>query len=236
MKLRYEILAVVMLACSVSVPIAHANETATTEALKKSSMTAEQQSLAAAVADAAATQAVEVANVEKANDEFLGFKWGMGVAVSIDCQSGHRVQSASIVSGVVRVDEQNDIIPRIFLETHKFFEGGARVAVSKSGKALQDASGEALTVAKWGHGPFVGIQSSGENVIDAFAAGYMFGFRRKLDSDNSFNIGLGVVVDPKATVLGDGVNANQAPPAGETEVRLKKEARLGITLVYSFSF
>lgn len=188
-------------------------------------------------AAAKADMHAEAAEVEKANNEFLGFRWGMGVAVSADIESGHRVESASVVNGIVRVDEENDIIPRIFLETHKFFAGPTRPALSKTGKPLKDANNQEVFVATWGQGPFVGIQSSGENVIDAFAFGYMVGWRRKLDNDNdSFNIGLGLVIDPKAQVLGDGQEANQPLPTGETEVRLKKESRIGVTLVYSFTF
>jgi hypothetical protein len=211
-----------------------AAESGPTKIMSDAHMSADQQ----AVATAVATAAIQTAAVEKANAELLGFKWGMGIAVSVDAQSGTPVKSASVVSGVVRVDEESPIVPRIFLETHKFFALKERDAIARSGATLLKLDDQPVRVATWGHGPFVGLQSSGENVVDAFAAGYMIGWRRKADTDddNSFNMGIGAVVDFKATVLGDGVTADQPVPSGETTVRLKTEPRLGVTLVYSFSF
>jgi hypothetical protein len=54
--------------------------------------------------------------------------------------------------------------------------------------------------------------------------------------NNSWNFGVGYRVDPRATVLGDGVIANAPPPKGETNARLKTVPRSGVMLVTSFSF
>jgi hypothetical protein len=56
-------------------------------------------------------------------------------------------------------------------------------------------------------------------------------------ADNtSWNLGIGLRVDPKAQVLGDGFAANVAPPAGETVIRYRTEPRAGVMLLSSFSF
>ena len=54
----------------------------------------------------------------------------------------------------------------------------------------------------------------------------------------SWNIGLGLRVDPRAKVLGDGIVANQPFPVTETgtEIRLKTSPRYGIMVLSSFSF
>jgi len=52
----------------------------------------------------------------------------------------------------------------------------------------------------------------------------------------SWNFGVGLRVDPRTQVLGDGIIVNQALPPGETAIRFKKEPRAGIILLTSFSF
>ena len=103
----------------------------------------------------------------------------------------------------------------------------------------------------WGHGSFVAIEAgsgNGSEVINGYALGWMIGFRQRSwswdphsgwnasYSTSSWNFGVGVRVDPKAQVLGDGVVANAPLPPGETTVRLKTVPRYGVLLVSSFSF
>ena len=84
--------------------------------------------------------------------------------------------------------------------------------------------------------PFVALQPGTEEVIEAIGLGLMVGFRRATDSANSWNVGVGYVVDPNVDVLGDGFFANQAPPGNETAVRLKETSQQGIFLLFSFAF
>ncbi len=90
----------------------------------------------------------------------------------------------------------------------------------------------------WGIGPFVGIQGGTGEVIQALGAGIMIGFKYNelRDDPRSWNLGVGVVVDPNTKVLGDGIKENQALPAGETGVRLKETAQIGFLAILSFSF
>ena len=98
-------------------------------------------------------------------------------------------------------------------------------------------------------GPFVAIEAgnattSGSNgPITGYALGLMVGLHHPdptsaKTSNSSWNFGVGLRVDPSATVLGDGVPANQAPPPGITtaDQLLRKEPRYGIMLLSSFSF
>lgn len=72
----------------------------------------------------------------------------------------------------------------------------------------------------------------------------MIGFKRSSivaqdlarDRGDSFNIGIGVMVNPNAQVLGDGVQKNQVLPTGETAVRLRKTTEMGYLVTFSYWF
>jgi hypothetical protein len=101
---------------------------------------------------------------------------------------------------------------------------------------------------EWAHGPFVAIEVGGgtsatpsaNGPITGYAMGWMIGFRHpnsaSSSSTQSWNFGLGLRVDPKAQILGDGIVANGPLPAGETAIRYKTEPRVGVMLLSSFSF
>ena len=175
------------------------------------------------MSDKRADDAKAEAATQQANKEFLGLKWGLGVAAVIGSGGDERVQEASVVDGVVRVTKDASNTARIFAEIHKFWpKGGAPNATS-------------------GRGFFVGIQSSSDEVLDSLATGYMWGWRLppedpKQASSRSLNIGLGVVLDPKVQVLGDGITKDQPLPGNETEIRYKEESKTGLGLFFSFSF
>ena len=158
-----------------------------------------------------------------AQKKFLGFDWSLGVGLSGDLGGEARVESAEVVNGIVRVTEESSFKPRIVLETHFLFPIGAETKGQTTGVLI-------------GHGPFVGIQSSGNEVIESFSLGYMFGWRRDPAKSQSFNIGVGPIYDHKVKVFGDGIEANEPLPDGETEIRFKTEGRWGALLLFSFSF
>lgn len=155
----------------------------------------------------------------EAQKKFLGFNWGMGVATSFNLGRGDRVTSAKNVNGIVRVEQSSNQQPRILLEVHHFLN-----------QPVDDVK------VKWGHGPWVGVQSSKDQAIDSFALGYMVGWRPADESGAAFCLGIGAVIDPNVQVLGDGLHANQPLPAGESDVRLKKESRVGAAVMVSFTF
>jgi hypothetical protein len=190
---------------------------------------------------------------------WAGLNWGVGIAADFDV-GGTRVANASIVNNIVRVNDTSSNVGVSFvLEAHYFLRdytfdfGGALKGpggCSRAGKAT--LAYEALNCTELAHGPFVAIEIGGgssatpaaNGPITGYALGWMVGLHHpKFDStgkevpDNtSWNLGLGLRIDPKAQVLGDGFVANQPPPAGETTVRYKTEPRLGIMLMSSFSF
>jgi hypothetical protein len=157
------------------------------------------------------------------NKEFLGIHWGIGVTLTIDTGTNNRVRGARIIDNIVRVDSQNNVIPRVMLETHYF---------------LLQTDVDCLD-SIMGFGPFLGVVPGGEDIIDAIGFGFMFGFKRNkyiVSKNESFNIGVGVVFDPSTQILGDGFKEGQPPPGTETEVRFKEQEQKGILIAFSFSF
>ena len=161
-----------------------------------------------------------VSAVEEPNKDFMGIKFGVGVAFTLDWGGQSRVKDAELVNNIVRVTESQDGEARVLLEVHHFWPIG----------------GATREEALYGFGPFVSVQPGSDDVIDSLGIGVMVGMRRSPKSDNSLNIGLGLIVDPNSQLLGDGIVANQPLPAGETAIRYKTEYETGFLLMASFSF
>ncbi len=199
--------------------------------------------------------AVKREGQESDTASFGGLDWGVGVSLTLDTGNNDRVASASVVNGIVRVEDQNNAPARIMLEAHYFFtpnggfpltglynqrKGGA-CSPDKVEIASECDKGTGKfnkTRAEWGWGPFVALQPGSDDIIDAIAAGLMVGFKRSNDpnDDASWNFGVGVVVDPNTQILGEGLIANQALPDGETEIRFREEEQVGILFLFSTKF
>ena len=155
---------------------------------------------------------------QNAADSFKGMGFGGSVGISFFSPS-NRDQEAMIVDGTpgtVRITKERSVVPAVMLESHYF--------ITRGDKPM------------WGAGPFAGILSSGEKVIDAFGIGLMIGGRRSKDQPQSFNLGLGVIWEPEIQRLGEGFEEGKAPPGNETEIRYKTEAAVGTLLIISFTF
>jgi len=175
-----------------------------------------------------------------------GLGFGAGVAVSFG-QS--RVNNAVAVgpNNIVRVTDSSNALAGIVLESHYFF-------VPKPTYFL----GSEVPI-QWGHGPFIAVDASTNStgslgVVAGVSMGWMVGFKKltptpnlvrvagqtaqiAVPNNNSWNFGIGFRVDPKATVLGDGIIANMPLPVGETNpVRLKTQARYGVMFITSYGF
>lgn len=170
--------------------------------------------------------------------EFGGLRFGAALSVTVDLNSD-RVESAEIEvedepglgpTPFVRVTKANNARARIMLESHYFF-----VRQEK-----KDSPGREVTPSKFGHGPFVAIQPGSDEIIEAFGAGYMIGWRRPGKKTESFNIAIGAVVDPNVQVLGSGFKENDPAPRDESgdpiPIRYKEEEQYGALLLISFSF
>ena len=163
------------------------------------------------------------------NKQFLGIEFGLGLGFTVDISAGDRVEEAEVVNGVVRLTKTSNVRPRILLETHYFFEFDAEDhVVDFGGRRIK------IRQADIGMGPFVAIQGSDQQVLEAIAFGYMIGFKRSESS--SLNLGFGLALDPDVKTLGSGLEADKPLPAGETEIRYRQEGRWGIVGLASFSF
>ena len=155
-------------------------------------------------------------------NNFAGLKFGVGISLTHDIGSHKRVGRASVVNGIVRVNEEENDIARVMLESHYFFTPNQNFLVPAK---------------QWGWGPFVSLQPGTNEIIEAIGAGIMFGFKRNNStSSSSWNVGFGFVIDPNVTILGDGLSENRPIPKGETTVRLKETSQIGLLLLSSFSF
>jgi hypothetical protein len=172
-----------------------------------------------------------------------GLGFGAGVALSFG-QS--RVNSAVAVgpNNIVRVTDSSPVSAGLVFESHYFFEQPATNILG---------SAHAIT---WGHGPFIALDASTDastistassTIFAGVSVGWMVGFRKLTPlpagpaqtqaDNNSWNFGVGLHVNPKATVLGDGIFANMPLPAGENNpVRLRSEPRYGVMLLTSYGF
>jgi hypothetical protein len=176
-------------------------------------------------------------------DTWGGLSWGIGIATDFDI-GGSRVANASVVNNIVRVtDSSSNVGISFVLEAHYFFRDWIVPSVAN---ACASKNGSPYNCTDVATGPFVAIEvGDGSSAtpaaggpITAYAMGWMVGFRHpNLTSSNtsSWNFGVGLRVDPKAQVLGDGLIANQPLPAGDS-IRYKTEPRAGIMLLSSFSF
>lgn len=176
--------------------------------------------LAAQVAQAANHQNNQ--NKQEGNRKFAGINFGVGISVTADTGSRDRVSAASIdANGIVRVDKKDDVRARVMLETHAFV------------KTWGDP--------RRGVGPFIALQPGTDEIIEAIGIGVMFGFKRTdAEDSDSFNIGIGFVVDPAVRVLGDEFVENMPAPLDSMgnviPVRFQERDQGGILLLGSFSW
>lgn len=162
--------------------------------------------------------------------KFGGLEFGLGVAFTYDLGHRDRIKQAQVVNNIVRATEVENLRARIVFESHYLFTPkGNLFGLDNDGKDRRN----------WGLGPFVAFQGGTDEVIQAIGAGLMLGFRRQSDdpkATDSFNIGIGVMYDLSAQVLGDGILENQPLPPGETEVRYRNQSQSGLLVMTSYSF
>jgi hypothetical protein len=205
--------------------------------------------VASALASAAFAQGAIAGDVAKPDGSpidsktWTGFGWGLGIAADFDIGGQRVTGSPQIVNGIVRVDDvSNNVGVGFVLEAHYFFAewNTGLPPYSKSCGTKQYA----YNCNNIAIGPYVAVEIGGggsattnPGPITGYSLEMMVGLHHPdAPSTSSWNFGIGLRVDPKAQVLGDGFVANQLPPAGETAVRLKTEPRYGIMLLSSFSF
>jgi len=86
-------------------------------------------------------------------------------------------------------------------------------------------------------GPFLALQPGTDEIIESVGLGLMWGFKRsKNDSNSSWNIGIGAVVDPNTKILGVDVLPNMPLPVGEQVIRTQETSQWGALVLVSFTF
>jgi hypothetical protein len=181
---------------------------------------------------------------------WAGLNWGLGIAADFDI-GGTRVANASIVNGIVRLNDTSSNIGVSFvLEAHYFLKDLVTKGCNPNLAIPLPKGGIDYNCTEVAWGPFVAIEVGGGSTsspqnngpITAYALGWMMGLHHpKVDSSGkpdttSWNLGVGLRIDPKAQVLGDGFAANLPPPNGETAIRYKTEPKAGVMVMSSFSF
>ena len=138
--------------------------------------------------------------MEEATKEFLGLKWGLGIGVIGSIGGETAVEKASLVGTdkILRIDEEGEMRPQMFLEMHAFLAGGngkvkawkdyqkkkAKYTMANAAGRTEDLEAGDLAGPKdyevplWGVGPFVALQGSDKEVINALAVGFMWGIRK----------------------------------------------------------
>lgn len=189
------------------------------EALSQKGMEAAETLRKAELTRVLAAQVAQSGEARESESEFLGLEWGIGVGISRSF--GDAVDSAQVVNGIVRVERDNSLKPRVLLEFHRFLRH-------------PDPRDGAITR---GSGPFVAVAASEESIA-AVGGGWMWGWKdRQLPADaNAFTLGVGVVVDLNVKTLGDDIHENRPLPEGETEVRFKERSRPSLMLIFTRSF
>ena len=171
---------------------------------------------------------------------FDGLGFGAGVAMTFGQPRVNKVVATG-PNNIVRVTDSSSVSAGIVFESHYFFVPTTPFLGVSGGS--------------WGHGPFVAVDAStsdGSSAVAGVSMGWMIGFRKtrpatvaiagrpmaaQVADNTSWNFGVGFHVEPKATVLGDGIVANMPLPAGETNpVRTNTVPRYGVMLLTSFGF
>ena len=156
--------------------------------------------------------------------------WGVALITNFDTGNRKPIKSASIINGIVRVEEENEIKYGLGLEVHRFVWGTSWGATTR-----RPWSGAVAL------GPYVSVLPGTNDVIDTIGAGIVLGFlggRSSQSEGNNFsmNIAVGGYVDPETRVLADGFEDGKAPPPGETTARYSTVAQYGFQGVLSFSY
>jgi hypothetical protein len=162
----------------------------------------------------------------EAQGQFLGLNWGIGLGVSQLFDDA--IEEAAVVDGVVRVTKESQLQPRVLLEFHRFF-------FSREGGKDPGTNNQAI---KTGHGPFVAVAATDDNVLAGIAAGWMWGWKdfRLPATDDAFTVGIGLILDDDIKDLADGFDEDKPLPEGETDIRFEEKARVGVVLLFTRSF
>ena len=158
------------------------------------------------------------AAVAKAPVDYTDLTWGLGFGASNSFDDV--VETASIVNGVVRVEDDQTLQTRVLLEFHQYFW-----------------TGEMNEGQRWGSGPFLALAAGTEETVLGVGVGWMWGMKSAdPEASEGFSVGIGVILDDGVKTLGEGFEDNQPPPPGETAVRFEEKSRPAAILFVTRTF
>lgn len=150
----------------------------------------------------------------KSKLDMFGFNFGIGL-MGAHFGGKKRVDSASLVNGKIQIDQGDNTTLGVVFEAHNLF---------------WNLYGPLYT------GPFLGIQTTTNELLDSAVLGWMFAFKYKDDAKGSFNIGVGWVIDPNTKVLSNDFNEGQPLPSGAQDISTKKVTKTGVGVIVSYGF
>ncbi len=171
--------------------------------------------------------------------------FGVGLSLTMDIGSRDRVKRANLdANNIVRIEKDNNIIPRFILEAHYWFHDLERILKdNKDANAVNFVKQQSEWKRRWRHGPYVAVEPGGDSIINAVGMGWMIGllpYDPQGDGANkrlaSYNLGVGFLVEPSVQTLGDGIQKDRPLPKGETAIRYKETAQGGVMFLFSVSF
>lgn len=157
--------------------------------------------------------------------DFFGSKFGLAVGAA-HALGKQRVDSATVVNGLIRVEQARTDRPIVAFEAHHFIFGLSGLPTK----------GDRI----FAHGPFASVQSSSSSSsIASFGLGWMFAWSDPIEDHltdtKSWNLGVGILLEGESKYLGDGLRANQPLPVGESQVRYKTSSGRSLFLIVSRS-
>lgn len=226
--------------CTPGIALSPSNIQGYIQACEKASSEAKIK-ISANSSDFAKLEAVATANGESAQttgsrakdiQSFFGNNFGVAIGIS-RALGTHPIDSASVVNGIVRVEDSRSTRPLIAFEAHRYMYSGS---TSNDTRAFA-------------HGPFVSVQTASDSSsLTSFGVGWMFGWSDPIGSGKKstvdgeqqhslmgWNLGIGIMLDSQSKRLGDGLHANQPLPSGESQIRYKTTSGKSLFFIVSRS-
>lgn len=166
--------------------------------------------------------------------ELYGLNWGVGVGIAVDMKSRRRAKKASLVNGVVRIDDDEDTRLGLILEGHLL----CPYSLDSFKKfRSRDCGVDNPTGVSLGLGPFVAARF-GNEVLDAFGGGLMFGLIEKKQNQTAkfMNFGVGFLLERNVRVLGNGIKEGAPLPGSEETIRFQNKSVGSWLFLFSFRF
>lgn len=183
-----------------------------------------------------------IAEDRAAQQEFAGIEFGAALVVLVALSDESHIEDAQLAGPegeqIVRITKRTRSTARLALETHLFLINLERYDCEKPEQLNDNERDAKLKVpcdVQLGFGPFLMVQPDDQDLITAIGGGAMVGLR-KTGKSQSFNLGLGVALEPKVKSLGAGLDINGPLPAGETTIRFRETSRWSLLFLASFAF